>query len=119
MADIREKLEGEVERQIDELPMMDTGSESMSRAVGDIATLCNLIIENDKNEIERDEKRVERSDQKKDRIIRYAIEVGGILAMTGFNVYVFVKGVKFEETGTFTSQTFKRYMNNFPKPFKR
>lgn len=119
MADIGEMLEEAIENQIMELAPLEAGSEEKSRATEDVATLYKLKIEEAKNEKEVLYKHRELQEQAKDRWFRIGADVViGVLA-TGFNLYVFRKGLKFEEEGTFTSGTLRRMMNNFPKPFKK
>lgn len=112
MAEVNEMLNEAIENQIMELASLESGSEERSRATEDAAKLYKLRIEEVKNESEIQE-------QTKNRWLGFAGNVVvGVLA-TGFNLYVFKKGLKFEEEGTFTSGTLRRFMNNFPKPFKK
>lgn len=112
MSEVDKMLTEAIENQIMELASLEAGSEERSRATEDAAKLYRLRLEEVKNEKETQERT-------KDRWSRLGVEAAiGVLA-TGFNLYVFRKGLKFEEEGTFTSGTLRRFMNNFPKPFKK
>lgn len=119
MADIKQMLEEEIENQIVELKSLEAGSEEKSRATEDLAKLYKAKIEETKVEADANNKKHELNDQVKDRYWRYGIEIGLGLIAIGFNAVVFSRGMKFEETGTYTSGTFRRFMGNFPKPFKK
>lgn len=49
--------------------------------------------------------------QKRDRWIGHGLTAAGIAAQLGIWLYGFVKGMKFEETGTYTSGTFREWRN--------
>jgi hypothetical protein len=59
--------------------------------------------------------------EKDDRIFKYAklgIEIAGVVLPLIFYSHWMKNGLKFEETGTFTSQTFKGLINRF-KPTQK
>ncbi len=58
------------------------------------------------------------SEQKKDRYIRIGLDVAGLLVPIMFYSAWMRKGFKFEETGTFTSTTFRGLFGHF-KPTRR
>ena len=112
MSEVDKMLTEAIENQFMDLASLEAGSEERARATEDAAKLYRLRLEEAKNEKESRERA-------KDRWSRVGVDaVIGLLA-TGFNLYVFRKGLKFEEEGTFTSGTLRRMMNNFPKPFKK
>lgn len=49
-------------------------------------------------------KEAELEDAKRDRVIHTALDIAGILIPTGVSCYWMAKGLKFEETGCFTSR---------------
>ena len=57
-------------------------------------------------------------DGKKDRIIKVALEGAAILVPVAVSSYWMAKGMKFEETGTFTSRT-GRWVSEHLKLFKK
>ncbi len=118
MADIRELLNEEIENQIQNLNDLSTGSEEKSKAVDDLATLYRLRIEETKAETEREEKRVATTEMAKDRNFKLIAEAGIATMTMAFYAYWMRKGFKFEETGTFTSTTFRGLFNKF-KPTKK
>ena len=131
MDDIRNSLDEVIKNQIEGLSKLDDGSREKSSAIDDLTKLYKLRTEDQKLGIERDiaeEKLViqakdeqNKADQlresKKDRIVRCVIagaEIGLPLIFYGFWM---AKGLKFEETGTFTSKTFQNLIKFF-KPKK-
>lgn len=112
MSEVDKLLTEAIENQFMELASLEAGSEEKARATEDTAKLYRLRIEEVKNEKEAREKT-------KDRWTRLGVDAGIGLLTAVFNLYVFRKGLKFEEEGTFTSGTLRRFMNNFPKPFKK
>lgn len=110
MTNVKEMLNEEIGNQISELAGLEAGTEEKSKAVDDLSKLYKLKIEESKNATELQEK-------KNDRIFGVVKDV----ALTGipmiFYAYWMKKGFKFEETGTFTSTTFRGLFNKF-KPTK-
>lgn len=110
MSNVKEMLNEEIGNQISELAGLEAGTEEKSKAVDDLSKLYKLKIEESKTAIELQEK-------KNDRIFGTAKDVllAGIPMV--FYAYWMKKGFKFEETGTFTSTTFRGLFNKF-KPTK-
>ena len=130
--DIREKLEEEIHSELEKLKTIEPGSRQHVDAVNSLETLYKLNIEETENErafmrncdrdlIEERElalKSAQLEEQKKDRWIRLGLEGAGLLLPLAFYAFWMRKGFKFEETGTFTSTTFRGLFNKF-KPTKR
>lgn len=112
MSEVDKMLTEAIENQFMDLASLEAGSEERARATEDAAKLYKLRLEEVRNEKESRERA-------KDRWSRVGVDAAIGLLATGFNLYVFRKGLKFEEEGTFTSGTLRRMMNNFPKPFKK
>lgn len=142
MDDIKDLLGAEIETEIKQLSNLNPGSKERSTAVDDLTKLYKLRIEETKNEAELQEKvnrremeqeqidcenilrdntqnlEIERlQEQVKDRYFRVAIAAAEIGLPLIFYAVWMRKGFKFEETGTFTSNTFRGLFNRF-KPTK-
>lgn len=133
---IKNLLCEEIEEEILKLSSLEAGSKEKSTAINDLATLYRLKIEETKTELEFDEKRerrfmeINQSDSdirikksqltvdEKDRYFRLGIEVAGIILPLIFYAAWMKRGFRFEETGTFTSTTFRGLFNRF-KPTKK
>lgn len=133
---IKNLLCEEIEDEILKLSSLEAGSKEKSTAINDLATLYRLKIEETKTELEFDEKRerrfmeINQSDSdarikrsqltvdEKDRYFRLGIEVAGIILPLIFYAAWMKRGFRFEETGTFTSTTFRGLFNRF-KPTKK
>lgn len=133
---IKNLLCEEIEGEIIKLSSLEAGSKEKSTAINDLATLYRLKIEETKTELEFDEKRerrfmeINQSDNdarikrsqltvdEKDRYFRLGIEVAGIILPLIFYAAWMKRGFRFEETGTFTSTTFRGLFNRF-KPTKK
>ena len=142
MADIQSLLDGVIETEIQNLESLSSGSDEKSKAIQNLATLHKLRIEEIKAGTDADEKRERRkmdSEQRKaeldgkeadrdreetfqkrqamdqmiDRCVRTGVAVGELVLPLVFYGIWMNKGFKFEETGSFTSTTFKNLLNRF------
>lgn len=121
----RELLDREIETEISNLSLMESGSEEKSRAVDDLSKLYKLKIEETKSEREFEKAcqeaqlSVEKmSDDDKDRYIRLGLEAASIVLPLIFYGVWMKRGFEFEKEGTFTSTTFRGLFSKF-KPTKK
>lgn len=136
MAEIKSLLDKAIESEFQSLSSLSSGSEEKSKVIDDLAALHKLRIEEIKAEAEAEEKRArrvmddmdrERDEQFKQRqlseqIIDRYVKVGTaaaelMLPLVFYGVWM-KRGLKFEETGTFTSTTFKNLLGRF-KPTRK
>jgi len=110
MENIKDLLEETIKTEILKLSTLE--SEEKSTAIEDLAKLYRLRIEETKNEKEFDEK-------VKDRYFRLGVEAAAIILPLIFYGIWMRRGFKFEETGTFTSTTFRGLFNRFKPTFKK
>ena len=122
-------INDEIKNEIENLELLEPGSEKHSTAIDDISKLRKLSIEAEKLELDTtkysediDRELKNKEDQKKkdqlDTIVKCGIvvfEVGMPLIFYGIWMR---KGFKFEETGIITSSTFKGLINRF-RPTKK
>jgi len=122
--EIRKLLEEEIKTEIRNLSTLEPGSKEKSTAIEDLAKLYRLRIEETRNEWDFNEKYESRDsdmqfkknqleEQVKDRYFRLGVEVASIILPLIFYGIWMRKGFKFEETGTFTSTTFRGLFNRF------
>jgi len=127
--EIRKLLEEEIKTEIRNLSTLEPGSKEKSTAIEDLAKLYRLRIEETRNEWDFNEKYESRDsdmqfkknqleEQVKDRYFRLGMEVASIILPLIFYGIWMRKGFKFEETGTFTSTTFRGLFNRF-RPTKK
>ena len=141
--EIRQALADEILDQFENLKNLDPGSKEQQTAVENITKLYRLGLEDVKADADYDEKLYRRdvdvqherdeldkqareeefkrnqlSEQIKDRYFRLGIEVAGIILPLMFYASWMKKGFKFEETGTYTSTTFRGLFNRF-RPTKK
>lgn len=127
--EIRRLLGEEIKTEIQKLSSLESGSKEKSTAIEDLATLYKLRIEETKNELDFDEKYDSRAsdqqlkkdqldEQVKDRYFRLGVEAASILLPMMFYAVWMGRGFRFEETGTYTSTTFRGLFNRF-KPTKK
>ncbi|WP_289307821.1 hypothetical protein [uncultured Phocaeicola sp.] len=134
--EIKNLLDEEIKSQINTISGMDVDDENYSKAVDSLVKLHKLRIEETKSitdsenlayKRETDEetcklneeiRQEQLSEQKKDRYIRIGLDVAGLLVPIMFYSAWMRKGFKFEETGTFTSTTFRGLFGHF-KPTRR
>ena len=127
--EIRRLLGEEIKTEIQKLSSLESGSKEKSTAIEDLATLYRLRIEETKNELDFDEKYDSRvsdqllkkeqlDEQVKDRYFRLGVEAASILLPMMFYAVWMRRGFRFEETGTYTSTTFRGLFNRF-KPTRK
>lgn len=134
MADIQSLLDSVIEQEIQNVESLESGSDKKSTAIRDLATLHKLRIEEIKAEAEADElalkerelncKDADRSYEEElqsrqarnqviDRCVRVGMDVANlVLPLICYGIWM-NKGFRFEETGSFTSTTFKNLLNRF------
>lgn len=127
--EIKDLLGEVIKSGIRDLSSLPSGSEEKSSAIEDLVKLYKLRIEETKNEWDFNEKynahesdkqfkKAQLEEQVKDRYFRLGVEAAGIILPLIFYGIWMRKGFKFEETGTFTSTTFRGLFNRF-RPTKK
>ncbi len=127
--EIRDLLGEEIETEIRILSTLEPGSKEKSTAIEDLVKLYRLRIEETRNEWDFNEKYESRDsdiqfkkdqlkEQVKDRYFRLGVEAASIILPLIFYGIWMRKGFKFEETGTYTSTTFRGLFNRF-RPTKK
>lgn len=105
----RKLLDEEITRALTDLEYLDDGSEDKLKAAEYIKQL--MSIENESESKDFDQKM-----EKKKNIqayIKMGVEFIGITLPIGFYAVWLKRGMKFEETGTYTSQTFRTLWSRF------
>ena len=133
--EIKKMLDEEIKEEFHSLSSLQAGSKEKATAIENLETLYRLKIDETKIEIDLDEKRnrrgmddesaerdirlkqVQLEEQVKDRYFRIGIEAAGIILPLVFYAVWMRRGLKFEETGSYTSTTFRGLFNRF-KPTK-
>ena len=114
----RELLEEEIQTQIENLKYLS--GEEYTAMVQNIEKMYKLNIEDVKTESELELEKVKAKEQKREKNIDRGINLGMFGFQMGMFGYWLSKGYKFEETGTFTSPSFKNLYNNiFKFKFKK
>ncbi len=129
--EMKRMLEEEIKIEIQHLSTLEKGSKDHAAAIADLSQLYKLAIEESKNDMDFNEKwerRIMENDQnaivntqkesqmREETIKRYAdvaLNVAGIVLPLIFYSTWMRRGFKFEETGTFTSTTFRGLFNRF------
>lgn len=120
----KELLEEEIKAQFESLSSLATGSKEKTEAINELATLYRIKIDETKNEMEaiekseaheRDEqfKKIQLAEQVKDRYFKVGIAAAEIVLPLIFYAVWMRRGFRFEETGTYTSTTFRGLFNRF------
>lgn len=124
MSEIQKLLDEEIVQRLKGLNGLESGSKEIGVAIEDVEHLFKMRVEERKlnNELESNareerDKLVENAARAKDRYIRLGLDVAGLILPLMFYGIWMTKGFKFEETGTFTSTTFRNLFNRF-KPTK-
>ena len=123
MDEIRELLDEAIKKELERIIKMDNGEEK-TRAINDLVkfyqlrneeTKINYDFEENYKRLERDEELEKRNwiEKVKDRYFKAGIEILGIVLPLIFYAAWTRRGFKFEETGTFTSTTFRNLFSRF------
>lgn len=140
---IRQALADEILSQLNNLSTLDPGSKEQQTAVENVTKLYRLGLEDVKADTDYDEKLYRRdvdaqheqeeldrqareeqfkkdqlAEQIKDRYFKLGIGVAEIVLPLIFYATWMKRGFKFEETGTYTSTTFRGLFNRF-RPTKK
>ena len=107
-------LDDEIQDLLGNLSDLEADSEEYSKIAKNLDTLYKLKIEEEKNKSEL----LNSKDQNKFRIVGFILEGAGIVLPLIFYGGWMKKGLKFEETGTFTSSTF-RDLTRFFRPTRK
>ena len=134
--EIKKELEKEILKEIQDLSALESGSKEKDSAIENLATLYKLNIEEVKIEHEAMEKAFDRGsadetsvrdlelkqrtldESIKDRYFKLGLDVAGLIVPIIFYGIWMGRGLKFEETGTYTSTTFRGLFNRF-KPTQK
>lgn len=134
--ELKDLLEEEIKDEIENLQSLTPGSKEHTEAVESLTKLYRLnidevkleggfaevyennCIEKEKIRYEHEQKEKQLEEQKKDRWVKLGVDIAQIgLPLLFYGVWM-KKGFKFEETGTFTSSTFRGLINKF-KPTRK
>lgn len=125
--EIRDLLEEEIRSEFGKLAQLEPGSKEHSDALDGVVKLYKLNIEETENErafrckcdestnadIDLKLRQIQARDDRVNRFMRVGVEAAGVVLPLVFYGIWMKRGFKFEETGTFTSQTFKGLINKF------
>ena len=106
-------LEEEIRRSLTDLKSYVIGTDERAAAIDELEKLYKLRLEEKTIDAERDEAKTRDAKENLDRKIRLGVDIGAIVLPLLFYGRWMAKGFKFEETGTFTSVTFRNLFNKF------
>lgn len=115
-------LKEEIQDEFEQLGNMAVGSDEYKVTVDGLAKLMDRAIEMKKFDTEVEEKRAQRNvendlkveelrDERRDRIVKNCIAVGGILIPTAVTIWGTRKSIEFEKEGTFTTIMGRGFIN--------
>lgn len=108
---IEHLLAEEIEARIAQLKSMKPDSDEYKAAIDGIAKLTDRLIEIEKVNDERNDKDRNSVIDKKDRMIKNAINVAGIIVPAGLAIWGTLKSLRFEATGTVTTLMGRGWLN--------
>lgn len=125
----RSLLEEEIKAEIKRLGSLESGSQEHTAAVDSLTKLYKLKLEEDKNtyerldkienrEIDQESKTAQMAESVKDRYFRFGMAAAELVLPLMFYGVWMRRGFKFEQDGTFTSQTFRGLFSRF-RPTKK
>lgn len=125
----RSLLEEGIKAEIKRLGSLESGSQEHTMAVDSLTKLYKLKLEEDKNtyerldkienrEIDQESKTAQMAESVKDRYFRFGMAAAELVLPLMFYGVWMRRGFKFEQDGTFTSQTFRGLFSRF-RPTKK
>ena len=119
-------LHEEIQNEFEELKKLEVGSDKYRTAVDGLTKLMDRAIEIDKLNVGTEERldarnidaelRQEQLEADvKDRKVRNAISLAGIIIPTAVTIWGTLKSLKFEETGTITTNAGRNFINRIFK----
>ena len=125
----RSLLEEEIKAEIKRLGSLESGSQEHTTGVDSLTKLYKLKLEEDKNayerldkienrEIDQESKTAQMAESVKDRYFRFGMAAAELVLPLMFYGVWMRRGFKFEQGGTFTSQTFRGLFSRF-RPTKK
>lgn len=125
----RSLLEKEIKAEIKRLGSLESGSQEHTTTVDSLTKLYKLKLEEDKNtyerldkienhEIDQESKTAQMAESVKDRYFRFGMAAAELVLPLMFYGVWMRRGFKFEQDGTFTSQTFRGLFSRF-RPTKK
>ena len=119
-------LHDEIQSEFEELKKIEVGSDKYKTAVDGLTKLMDRAIEIDKLKVGAEERldtrnidaelRQEQLEADvKDRKVRNAISLAGIIIPTAVTIWGTLKSLKFEETGTVTTNAGRNFINRIFK----
>ena len=119
-------LHEEIQNEFEELKKIEVGSDKYKTAVDGLTKLMDRAIEIDKLNVGAEERldtrnidaelRQEQLEADvKDRKVRNVISIAGIVIPTAVTIWGTLKSLKFEETGTVTTNAGRNFMNRIFK----
>ena len=126
MESIRELLDEEIQVEFEKLSKLEVGSESYKATVDGLTKLVDRVIEIDKlNDSAQDRREARDADMEikqqqlyedvKDRKVRNGIAIAGIIIPTAVTIWGTLKSLKFEETGTITTNAGRSFISRIFK----
>lgn len=110
---ITKKMDEVVERSLEKIKLIDAEEEGYKEATDRLATLYKLKIEEEQGKSEVQNKNQQLAEAKKDRWIKLGVDLAAILLPLGFYGIWMARGFKFEQTGSYTSTTFRGLFSRF------
>lgn len=104
---IKKLLDGQIKVDIENLCLLDVGSEQKAKEVENLVKLYQLRIDEDKNELEREDARKSAFVD----IVKIGVEIGLGAANLALLCYWMRKTFIFEETGSITSTAGRNMLN--------
>lgn len=118
--DIRNKIDKEIDRQLDKISTMEVGSDSMTNSIKTLTELHKLRMDETKSEesvkmeveklnVEKEKVKLERKTSRTNTIVSVlgTVATVGMFAVRLANDNVWLaRGFKFEESGIYTSKVF-------------
>ena len=104
-------LTKEIESEFEQLEELTVGTEEHKVAVDSITKLVDRALDYEKLHFEESRVSVQMNEERKDRIVKDSIAIGGILIPSAITIWGVIKSIQFEKEGTITTFAGRSFFN--------
>lgn len=112
---MNDRLKAELDEEFDKLNALSPSDEGYKEATERFTKVYSLYLEGEKNQAEAELKKAQLSETKKDRWWKVGLSVAGLVLPLAIQTVWYKMGMKFEETGSFSSACSRSIFGNLFK----
>ena len=104
-------LTKEIESEFEALAEIEVGTDEYRTTIDGITKLVDRAIDYEKLKFEQSKEAKQMEEERKDRIVKNSIAVGGVLIPSVITIWGTIKSIQFEKEGTITTFAGRSFFN--------